>query len=120
MEKLVAKLKLVARKVVMDNLRKAAVISHDAEEDFKAARLMPPLLATEARWSAQVKAKKAETLYRHAAMIAADHGICTAMVPGQAKVGPVVIIKKGRGCNPGPSAVRNDTQPTSRRVASAS
>jgi hypothetical protein len=122
MEKAVATVKRLAQKVVRDNLRKAAMIAHDAEKDVSSAELMPPLLAADVRWSAKAKAVRAEKLLRHAAVLAAAHGIHT-VVPGQAKVGPVIVTKltnkKGRGCNPGPSAANNDTHDTIRRVASA-
>jgi hypothetical protein len=113
------KVKRAAHKVVEDNLRKAAVIAHDAELDFKSARLMPRAMANEVRLLAKLKEKKAEKLMRHAALIAAGHGIHTRRIPVQAKVAPVIIKKKGRGGHPGPSAVQNDTQPTDRRVSIA-
>jgi hypothetical protein len=112
------RVKRLARKVVQENLKKAAVIACEAEHDFESAQLMPPEMASEVRWMARAKEARAEKLLRHAARFAAAHSISTVMVPGQAKVGPV-IIKKGRGGRPGPGAVNNDTNTTSRRVASA-
>lgn len=116
------RVKRLARKVVQENLKKAAVIACEAEHDFESAQLMPPEMASEVRWMARAKEARAEKLLRHAARFAAAHSISTVMVPGQAKVAPVIVTKlanrKGRGGIPGPSAVNHDTQTAIRRVAS--